>query len=80
MLRVTSMILAFLTIPEVAMIPEDSARTYSQILYTSSLMGYGIAVETARETILLSFRFLALIFVFIFLYIIYRLVFFLAGV
>ncbi|MCS7132465.1 MAG: hypothetical protein NZ918_01920 [Aigarchaeota archaeon] len=79
-LRVISTILAFLTIPEVAMIPEDSARTYSQILYTGSLLGYAVAVETARETILLSFRSLALIFALILLYITYKLVFFLAGV
>lgn len=79
-IRVISMVLAFLTIPEVAVVPEDSARTYSQLLYTSSLMGYTIAVETTRETALLSFRLLALIFAFILLYILYRFVFFLAGI
>lgn len=79
-LRVISTILAFLTVPEVAMIPEGSARTYSQILYTGSLMVYAVAVETARETIILSFRLLALILAIILLYITYKLVFFLAGV
>lgn len=79
-LRMVSMVFAFLTIPEVAVVPEDSARTYSQLLYTGSLMGYAIAVETTRETILLSIRLLILIFALILLYVIYKFVFFLAEV
>ena len=74
-----SMILAFLTIPEVAVVPEDSARTYSYLLYTSSLMGYSMAVETTKETILMSFRLLALAAALILIYIVYRFAFFLAG-
>ncbi len=72
-------ILAFLTIPEVAFVPEHIARTYSYILYSNSLMGYSIAIQTTRETILLTLRLLALALVFIILYIAYRFVFFLAS-
>ena len=79
-LVMASMVLAFLTIPEVAVVPEHSARTYSYLLYTSSLMGYSIAVETTKETILMSLRLLALIAAFILLYITYKFVFFLAGI
>lgn len=79
LLRAISLIFAFLTIPEVAVIPEDSARIYSQTLYAGSLMGYAIVVETAKETLILSLRLLALIFTFIILYLVYRLVFFFAG-
>ena len=79
-LIMASMILAFLTIPEVAVVPEHSARTYSYLLYTSSLMGYSLAVETTKETVLMSLRLLALAIVLIFLYVTYRFVFFLAGI
>jgi len=72
--------LAFLTIPEVAVIPEQVARTYSYVLYTNSVMGYSIAVETTKETILLTLRLLALSFVFLILYVAYRFVLFIMGV
>ena len=78
-LILASMSLAFLTIPEVAVVPEHSARTYSYILYTSSLMGYSIAVETTKETVITSLRLLAFSLALILVYVIYRFLFFLAG-
>ncbi len=74
-----SVVLAFLTLPEVAVVPEHVARTYSHLIYSSSLIGYSYAVETSRETILLSLRLLALAVILMLLYVIYRLLFFLAG-
>jgi len=75
-----SVVLAFLTVPEVAVVPEHAARTYSRLIYSSSLMGYSYAVETSKETVLLSFRLLALMAVLMLLYVVYRLLLFLAGV
>jgi len=74
-----SIVLAFLTIPEVAVVPEHAARTYSYLIYSSSLIGYSYAVETSKETIFLSLRLLALAAILILLYILYRFLFFLAG-
>jgi len=71
--------LAFLTIPEVAVVPEHAARTYSLLIYSNSIAGYSYMVETSKETIMLSFRLLALALVIMLLYILYRLIFFLAG-
>jgi len=71
--------LALLTIPEVAVIPEDSARTYSYLLYTSSLTGYSMIVEMTRETIIISLRLLALAAAAILVYVVYRLALLLAG-
>lgn len=75
-----SNVLAFLTIPEVAIIPEESARTYSQLLYSNSLTGYTVAVETTKETVLLTLRLLALSIALLTLYIAYRFLLFLIGV
>lgn len=58
-------------IPETALIPEDLARTYSHILYHSSLMGYQMGVELSKETIVMALRFLAILLVVMILYIIY---------
>ncbi|MBS7621846.1 hypothetical protein KEJ32_07030, partial [Candidatus Bathyarchaeota archaeon] len=77
--RLLSVALAFLTVPEVAAVPEEAARTYSQLLYTNSLMGYTYILETSKEMMTLMLRLLALASVFALLYILYRLVFFLAG-
>jgi hypothetical protein len=79
LIRLLSMALAFLTVPEVAAVPEEVARTYSQLIYTSSLMGYSYILETSREVMALTVRFLALAAALALLYILYKLVFFLAG-
>ncbi|MEM1655762.1 MAG: hypothetical protein QXU12_00275 [Nitrososphaerota archaeon] len=78
-IRLLSVILAFLAVPEVAAVPEDVARTYSQLIYTNSLMGYALIQETSREIVALTIRLLALAAVLTLLYVIYRLVFLLAG-
>jgi len=67
-----SVLLALLTIPEVSIVPEDVARSYSHTLYRSSILGYRVAVEVSRETILTTFRIMALTIVFATLYLIYR--------
>ena len=64
--------LAILTIPEIAVVPESLARTYSLVLYRSSLFGYRVAIEISKETILMIFRIIALTIVFSALYLIYR--------
>jgi len=65
-------ILALVTIPEVAVVPEDVARTYSQVLYNNSLTGYRMSIEISKETILTTFRLLAFSLVIAALYLIYR--------
>lgn len=72
-------ILAFLTIPEVAFVPEHIARTYSYILYSNGLMGYSITIQTTRETMLLTLKLLALALILVILYVAYRFVFFLVS-
>jgi len=80
LLMISSNFLALLTIPEVAMVPAHAARTYSYLLYTTSLMGYSLIVETTVEAITLTLRLLALALILIILYILYRLVWFLATI
>lgn len=72
LIKVTATILALSLIPEVSVVPEDAARTYSQLLYSQSLAGYRMSVEFSRETLLTIFRILSLLVVIATLYIIYR--------
>ncbi|MBS7637606.1 hypothetical protein KEJ49_01770 [Candidatus Bathyarchaeota archaeon] len=71
-LKALANLLAFLTIPEVAIVPEEVARTYSRILYSSSLTGYQFAFEVSKETILVTLKLITFSMVIIALYIIYR--------
>ncbi|MEM2970721.1 MAG: hypothetical protein QXR63_07320 [Candidatus Bathyarchaeia archaeon] len=71
-IKFLAVILAFATIPEVAVVPEDVARTYSQVLYNNSLTGYRVAIEISRETILTTLRLLAFSLIAVTLYLIYR--------
>ena len=80
LIRLLSVALAFLTVPEVATVPEEVARTYSQLIYANSLMGYSYILETSKEVMALTVRLLALAMVLILLYILYKFIFFLAGV
>lgn len=80
LIRLLSVALAFLTVPEVAAVPEEVARTYSQLIYTNSLMGYSYILETSKEVMALTVRLLALVAVLVLLYILYKLIFFLAGI
>lgn len=72
LIKFLAVILAFVTIPEVAVVPEDVARTYSQVLYNNSLTGYRVAIEISRETILTTLRLLAFSLIVVTLYLIYR--------
>jgi hypothetical protein len=75
--KLIAFVIAATTIPEVATVPEETARTYSSLVYNSSVTGYRISVELSHETIMLSLRLIGLAFVFLSLYIIYRILFFL---
>jgi hypothetical protein len=78
-LKLVAMIIALLTIPEVAAVPGETARIYSYVLYNKSLSGYRISVELSRDTILLTLRLLGLFLVFLILYVIYRILFMLIS-
>lgn len=67
-----SALLVLITIPEVAIVSEDTARTYSFILYRNSMTGYNITVEISKETAVTTFKLLAATSVLITLYVIYR--------
>ncbi|MEM2438533.1 MAG: hypothetical protein QW093_04270, partial [Candidatus Bathyarchaeia archaeon] len=71
--KLLAALLVLFVIPETAIIPEEIARTYSEILYNNSLMGYQMGVELSKETIMVSFRFLALLLSIMTLYLIYYL-------
>lgn len=64
--------LAILTVPEIAVVPESLARTYSLVLYRSSLFGYRVAIEISKETIFTIFRIIVLAVALSALYLIYR--------
>jgi hypothetical protein len=70
--KIASTLLAVMTIPEIAVVPEDVARTYSRVLFTNSVMGYRMGLEFSKETILTTFRLLAFSVVALTLYLIYR--------
>jgi len=72
MIKVLATVLAFVTIPEVAVVPEDVARTYSQILYNNSLTGYRMGIEISRETIMTTLRLLLFSLIAVAIYLIYR--------
>lgn len=69
---VVSVLLTLFTIPEVAIIHEDVARTYSFILYRNSMIGYKVTVEISKETAFTTLRLFALTLVLATLYVIYR--------
>jgi len=69
---VVSVLLTLFTIPEVAIIHEDVARTYSFILYRNSMVGYKVTVEISKETAFTTLRLFALTLVLATLYVIYR--------
>lgn len=79
-IRLLSVAIAYFTIVEVAVIPEEYARTYSQSLYTNSILGYIVIVDTIRESIILGLKFLAIATAILILYILYRFLFFLMGI
>ena len=72
LVKIIATLLAIVTIPEVAVVPEDVARTYSRVLFTNSVTGYRMAVEISRETIMTTLRLFAFSIVALTLYLIYR--------
>ncbi len=78
-LKLIAMMIALLTIPEVAAVPEETARVYSYALYNKSLSGYRISVEVSRDAILLTLRLLGLLLILLTLYVIYRALFLLMS-
>ena len=64
--------LAALAVSEVAVVSEDTARTYSRLLYSGSLLGYRMVVEYSKETVVATLRLLACSLVIMTLYVIYR--------
>jgi hypothetical protein len=64
--------LASTTIPEVAVVREQTARAYSSLLYNRSVTGYRVSVELSKETALLTLRLIGLALILLTLYIIYR--------
>ncbi|MBC7131231.1 hypothetical protein H5T51_08510 [Candidatus Bathyarchaeota archaeon] len=71
-IKILAFVAVAFTVPEAAVVPEYVARSYSQILYNSSLTGYRLSIEISKETILTIFRLLALSLVITALVIIYR--------
>ncbi|MEM3549591.1 MAG: hypothetical protein QXN87_08260 [Candidatus Bathyarchaeia archaeon] len=70
--KIMATALALLTVPETAVVPEDVARTYSNLLYNNSLNGYQLAVEISKETVVTTFRLVIISLVIVMLYLIYR--------
>lgn len=75
-IKLIAFIIALTTIPEVAAVPEQTARTYSFLLYNKSFTGYRVSVEISRDTILLTLRLIGLAVVLSTLYVIYRILLF----
>jgi len=79
-IRLLSVVVAYFTIVEVAVVPEEYARTYSQLLYSNSIIGYLVIVDTVRESIILGLKIAAVATVLLILYILYKFLFFLTGI
>lgn len=71
-LMVVASITASVTIPEVATVREDLSRRYAFIVYRNSLIGYRTTVETSRESLSMTLRFLILALLLLLLYILYQ--------
>jgi len=69
---VASVFLALITVPEVTILSEDAARTYSFILYKNSAVGYRVSIEISKEATLATLRLFAITLVLGVLYFIYR--------
>lgn len=71
-LKLVALLLASTMVPEVAIVSEESARTYSFTMYQTSLTGYQASVELSKDAVVTTLRMAALALVFLSLYIIYR--------
>jgi hypothetical protein len=71
-INVISSITAFFTVPEIAVVPPQAASTYSQILFTTSFLGYRLSIDISKQTIKIILRLLGVTLVIGTLYLIYR--------
>lgn len=78
--RMLSVAIAYFTIEEVAIVPEEYARMYSQLLYSNSIMGYTVIVDTVRESIILGLKIAAIATAFLILYVLYKFLLFLMHI
>jgi hypothetical protein len=74
-IKLAAFLLALTAIPEAAVVPAETARTYSFLLYNRSISGYRISVEFSKETALTTLRLIAVSLVLLTLYVIYRALF-----
>ncbi len=73
--KLAAFLLASTAIPEVAVVREQTARTYSFTLYGKSVTGYHVSVELSKDTALTMFRLIGTSLVLLALYITYRMLF-----
>jgi len=78
--RVAALLVAFLAIPEVAIVSDHMARNYASALYDVSVLGYKATVEVSKEAMLTTLRVAVLTACLMVLYIIYRAAMILLGV
>ncbi len=78
--RLAALLVAFLAIPEVAVVPDHMARNYAGTLYDVSVLGYRVTVEISREAVMTTVRIAVLTACLAVLYVIYRAAMILLGV
>lgn len=79
-LRMGALFVAFLTIPEVALVPGYMARNYASILYMVSVLGYRLSIEVSKESAIITLRIIVLTVSLLVLYVIYKAAIILLGV
>ncbi len=75
-----SVIIAFTMLPEVAVVPPHHAMIYARHLYAVSTASYNFVLFTVRSYVILALRLLAIGLTFMVLYVIYRVLLYLASV
>jgi len=72
-------VLAMLTVPEFAVVPEHYVKLYARMLYRTSTAGYGFMIMTTKRTVILTLKLLAASFILLFVYIVYRMLYYLLA-
>ncbi len=75
---IVSAFIAFTSLPEVALVPPHIANLYARNLYQVSIASYSFVMFTVKSYAILAVRFLALAFVILLLFVIYRVLYYLA--
>ncbi|RLE73495.1 MAG: hypothetical protein DRJ37_00155 [Thermoprotei archaeon] len=78
--KFSALVVAYLAIPEVAIVPGHMARGYASTLFQVSVSGYRLTLEISWEAVLMTLRIIVLTFSLLILYVIYRLAVILVGV